>query len=262
MEKNLSVVIVAGGNGRRMQNDTPKQFLLLGNEPVLMHTVRRFASFEPVAEIVVVLPSSQQSLWEKLCRLHAFDIPHTVVTGGDNRFESVRHGLQACNPHNKYVAVHDGVRPFVSPELLRRTYTHAVSYGNAVPAVPVTDTLRRLVPEKAETRSIDRSLFRAVQTPQIFRTETIRAGYRQPYRSDFTDDSSVVERLGETVHLSEGDYANIKLTTPLDLLVAEQLLAGEEREKGNRQRTERPCENRSFTSFTKAYLRNIFGKKE
>ena len=234
MKKNLSVVIVAGGTGRRMQNDTPKQFLILGNEPVLMHTIRRFASFGPVEEIIVVLPASQQSVWEKLCRSYAFTIPHTTVAGGDNRFESVRCGLQACNPHNEYVAVHDGVRPFVSPELLLRTYTHAVSYGNAVPAVPVTDTLRRLIPGEKANRSIDRSLFRAVQTPQIFRTETIRAGYGQPFRPDFTDDSSVVERLGESIHLSEGDYANFKLTTPLDLLVAERLIAGEEREKGGR----------------------------
>ncbi len=225
MDKNLSVIIVAGGSGQRMQSNIPKQFLILGNEPVLMHTIRRFALFEPTEEIIVVLPASQLSTWEELCYTYHFNIKHTPVIGGNNRFESVRAGLKICNSNNEYIAVHDGVRPLISEELLLRTYNHAISYGNAVPAIAVTDTLRYLNPsEQGGNKSVNRTLFRAIQTPQIFQTKSLQAAYKQPFQSHFTDDSSVLEQWGTTIHLSEGDYNNIKLTNPLDLIIARHLL--------------------------------------
>lgn len=222
-------IIVAGGRGTRMGGDTPKQFMLLGGRPVLMHTLEVFRRAIPDIGLVVVLPAAQLQTWDELCRAHAFTLQHTVVTGGETRFHSVSNGLRAITAEAGYVGVHDGVRPFVSVDVIRRCYEAARTQQAVVPVVPVVETLRELLPEPAEGlgRSVtrDRSRYCLVQTPQVFDIELLRLAYRQPYRDTFTDDASVVEAAGQNISLVEGNRENIKLTTPFDVIVAEALVS-------------------------------------
>ena len=218
-------IIVAGGKGFRMGTDMPKQFLPIGGKPVLMRTLERFLEAEQDVRLVLVLPASQQEVWHELCRTYAFTLPHTVVSGGETRFHSVQNGLHAIVEHDAtaLVAVHDGVRPFVSVEVIRRCFAEAEQNGAVVPVVPVVETVRQLS-RADESVTIDRSRLRLVQTPQTFRLSLLRRAYEQPYCDAFTDDSSVVEALGHPITLVEGNRENIKITTPFDLRVAEVLL--------------------------------------
>ena len=206
----IAVIIVAGGSGARMGARLPKQFLPLDGRPVLMHTVQRFADALPQSRIVVVLPSSHIEYWDKLCRRHGFAVPHIVCTGGANRFESVSNGLRHAG-EAELIAVHDGVRPLVSREIIERA----------------TDSMRRI--DRDGSRIVDRSLYRIVQTPQVFRADILRNAYARPFDERFTDDASVVEAAGQPVYLCEGSYENIKITTPVDMLTAEALLAQRQR---------------------------------
>ncbi|MBF9239260.1 2-C-methyl-D-erythritol 4-phosphate cytidylyltransferase [Hymenobacter sp. BT683] len=217
-------VLVAGGNGSRMAADRPKQFLLLRGEPVLLHTLRRFA--EPalnVAEIVVVLPADQLGTWAALCEQHHVSIPHTLVAGGASRWASVKAGLAALNNHQEgLVAVHDGVRPLVSRLVVERTYVAAATHAAAAAAVMPKDSVR-LVSQHGSSAQ-NRSRLRLMQTPQTFEIDLLRRAYAMPELASFTDDATVVDDLCR-VQLVDGDYRNIKITTPEDLMVAEALLA-------------------------------------
>ncbi len=217
-------IIVAGGKGLRMGTDLPKQFLPIGGRPVLMHTLEAFHHALPDIRLILVLPAEQQGLWDELCRRHAFTLQHSVVSGGATRFHSVSNGLSAipASVSEAVVGVHDGVRPFVSADVIRRCYAAARQRDAVVPVVPVVETVRELTEGASVTR--DRSRFRLVQTPQTFRLSLLRRAYEQPYREAFTDDASVVEALGVDVTLVEGNRENIKITTPFDLTVAEALL--------------------------------------
>ncbi|MBR0434174.1 MAG: 2-C-methyl-D-erythritol 4-phosphate cytidylyltransferase [Bacteroidaceae bacterium] len=219
-------IIVAGGKGLRMGADLPKQFLPIGGRPVLMHTLEAFRHALPDIRLILVLPAEQQGLWNELCHRHAFALQHSVVSGGATRFHSVSNGLRAipASVTEAIVGVHDGVRPFVSTEVIRRCYAAARQHGAVVPVVPVVETVRELADGTSVTR--DRNHFRLVQTPQTFRLSLLRRAYEQPYREAFTDDASVAEALGEDVTLVDGNRENIKITTPFDLTVAEALLAG------------------------------------
>lgn len=215
-------IIVAGGKGLRMQSDVPKQFLPLCNRPVLMHTLERFIACE---EIILVLPSEQIDYWRALCAEHQFDLPHRVVSGGVTRFHSVQNGLEALGDlSDALVAIHDGVRPLVSAEIVEQAYRAAEQYGAALPYTEVVDSLRRRITGE-RSLAVVRSEYIAVQTPQVFRLELIRSAYALPYREDFTDDASVYEAsaLGE-VTLVLGSSENIKITSPKDLALAEYLL--------------------------------------
>lgn len=214
-------VIVAGGRGLRMGAELPKQFLPLRGEPVLMHTLRQFAP--EVEELILVLPADQQGLWQELCTQHQFTLPHRIADGGATRFESVRSGLSKL-PEQGLVAIHDGVRPLVSRALIRRTFEVAETSGAALPACPVTDSLRLLGKEGA-SEAVERARYRAVQTPQTFDLSRLHRAYEQPFSPLFTDDASVYEasHLG-AITLVEGEETNIKLTTPRDLLLADLLL--------------------------------------
>ena len=217
------VIIVAGGKGLRMGADLPKQFLTIGGRPVLMHTLEAFERAIPGIRIILVLPVDHQPFWRDLCCQHSFTLPHTIATGGPTRFHSVLNGLKTIDPDEcLLVAVHDGVRPFVSEDVIRRTFEAARDQGAAVPVIPVVETLRQLSP----SRTVDRSLFRLVQTPQTFQLPLLLKAYDQPYRDTFTDDASVVEALGHPITLVEGNRENIKITTPFDLTIAEALLRG------------------------------------
>lgn len=213
-------IIVAGGKGLRMGTELPKQFLPINGRPVLMHTIDAFLAYDPQISITLALPHEQQELWQELCHRHDRHYPITVVDGGDTRFDSVRRALATVG-NEGLVAVHDGVRPFVSPEVIGRCFDEAAHTGAVVPVVDVVDTVRRLTPEGSHT--VDRSLYKLVQTPQVFAADLLQRAYRQPYSTAFTDDASVVEALGKAVHLVPGNRENIKITTPFDLQVASVL---------------------------------------
>jgi 2-C-methyl-D-erythritol 4-phosphate cytidylyltransferase len=217
-------VIVAGGSGSRMGTEIPKQFLLLGNYPILMTTIKRFFSYSSEVGIVVVLPASQMERWKQLCEKFQFNIPHHLVEGGSTRYESVRNGLAVLPvlKEDGVVAIHDGVRPFISRQLIETCYQSALAKGNAVVSVPVKDSIRRI--ENGKNIAVDRSTLRSIQTPQTFVLSTIVDAYQQQDSPLFTDDASVVEKKGMNIQLIDGSYENIKITTPEDLIVGELIL--------------------------------------
>lgn len=218
-------IIVAGGKGLRMGGELPKQFIPIEGRPVLMRTLDTFHSYDPSIQIILVLPHDHQPYWHALCEEYAFDVPHRIADGGATRFHSVQNGLALVDEPEALVAVHDGVRPFVSHAVIEECYREAAAHGAVVPVVPVVETLRKLDAENAtQSVTVDRSAYRLVQTPQTFSASLLRQAYEQPYRDTFTDDASVVESLGATVFLVEGNRENIKLTTPFDLTVAKALL--------------------------------------
>lgn len=217
-----TVVIVAGGKGLRMGTDIPKQFLPVGGMPVLMRTINAFHNFDADMDIILVLPSDQQGYWSELCREYSFCTPHRIADGGETRFHSVRNGL-ALAADEGLIAVHDGVRPFVTAEVIERCFAEAEQKKAVIPVIPVVDTVRQLVDGGSVT--VSRDLYRLVQTPQTFDAALLKEAYRQPYIPHFTDDASVVEAFGHEVTLVEGCRENIKITTQFDLKVAEAILA-------------------------------------
>jgi 2-C-methyl-D-erythritol 4-phosphate cytidylyltransferase len=215
-------LIVAGGSGLRMGTDIPKQFLELGGIPVLMHTIQRFFSALPDINIILVLPVAQQDYWNSLCHKYSFTVSHKIVNGGDSRFQSVKNGLTSIPSTNGIVAIHDGVRPFVSDEIIRNSFSLAEEFGNATVAVPMKDSIRKL--ENGASYSVDRSVYRIIQTPQVFLLDLIKKAFDTTELPGFTDDASVLEHAGYKIHLMEGSYENIKITTPEDLVLGEALL--------------------------------------
>lgn len=215
-------IIVAGGKGTRMGSELPKQFLTLAGKPVLAHTLDNFHRFDPTMELVVVLPASQQEYWKQLCNDYRINIPHRIASGGETRFHSVHNGL-ALLPDEGLVAIHDGVRPLVAHTVIEACFETALTYGGAIPTLPLTDSLRQLLPDGI-SRAEDRSRFVTVQTPQTFRCSEIKQAYDQPYRETFTDDASVYEAAGYTPRLVKGNHENLKITLPVDLALAEILL--------------------------------------
>ena len=221
------LIVVAGGKGLRMGTDIPKQFLPVKGIPILMHTIKNFHDFDSSIHIILVLPSSQIDFWNELCTRHTFDIPHIIVEGGDTRFHSVRNGLQAITEEEALVAVHDGVRPFVSHGVMANCFDTVLQKGAVVPVIPIVETLRKIDTASQDTTSttVNRNEYCLVQTPQIFKLSLLRAAYSQPYATAFTDDASVVEAFGHSVSLVNGNRENIKVTTPFDLRLAETLCA-------------------------------------
>lgn len=214
-------IIVASGRGTRMKNEVPKQFLPLCGQPIVMHTLETFYHFDNQIELILVLPGDLMLFWETLCKKYNFTIPHLTIAGGSERFYSVKNGLQFAKP-NALIAIHDGVRPFVSKDTLERCFSEAETYGNAIPAIQIVDSIRKV--ENSENILVDRTQFRAIQTPQVFHSPVILNAFNQPFSPSFTDDASVVEASGQKIHLVEGNVENIKLTTPFDLLIGEALL--------------------------------------
>lgn len=221
-------VIVAGGKGLRMGGEIPKQFIPVKGRPVLMRTLDAFYSCDRDTDIILVLPASQKDYWQALCREYGFSVPHRMAEGGATRFHSVAQGLALVpdDDGDALVAVHDGVRPFVAPGVIAACYEAASRCGAAIPVVEVVDTLRLLEADCGKgSRTVDRQLYRLVQTPQTFRVSVLKAAYRQDYTPAFTDDASVVEAMGVKVELVGGNRENLKITTPFDLKVAEALLS-------------------------------------
>lgn len=215
------IIIVAGGKGLRMGGDLPKQFLPVDGKPVLMRTIERFRQYSEAIGIILVLPHAQQDYWRQLCKEYHFTVEHTVVDGGATRFHSCKNGIAAVpDDATGVVGIHDGVRPFVTVDVIARTYEAAREHGAAMPVMPVTDTLRYVAGEDGG-HNVLRSDYRTVQTPQTFDIQLIKRAYNVPYSEAFTDDASVAEAAGHKVVMVEGCRENIKLTTPYDLLLAD-----------------------------------------
>jgi 2-C-methyl-D-erythritol 4-phosphate cytidylyltransferase len=217
----IYVVIVAGGQGTRMGMALPKQFLPLNGKPILYYTIAAFAKALPKAQIILVLPESDISKLQMVLQHFEERIELNVVSGGATRFDSVKNGLQNL-PQDAIILVHDGVRPFVSEELIKRCVHEAQQNGNAIPAIQVVDSIR-VISAKASS-PINRDLLRIVQTPQAFKGSLLLPAFEQAYQSNFTDEATVVEKMGYTINLVEGDKNNIKITTPEDLQIAELIL--------------------------------------
>ena len=217
-------ILVAGGKGLRMGGDIPKQFLPIGGKPVLMRTIEVFRQAYPDIHVILVLPATQQEYWLRLCREYAFDVPFQIADGGETRFHSVSNGLQLIpDEADGIVGVHDGVRPFVTVETIRRCYDEAVEAGAVVPVVSVVETVRQLCKDGTSV-TVPRDEYKLVQTPQTFRITLLKEAYLQAYIPSFTDDASVVEAMGKPVRLVEGNRENIKITTPADIRFVNGLL--------------------------------------
>lgn len=216
-------LIVSGGNGSRLKSTTPKQFIIVAGKPLLMHTLEAFHRYDPEMDLILVLAQKDLTQWEVLCRRYHFTLPLTIATGGASRFHSVKNGLHQIEGEG-LVAIHDGARPMVTREVISRCFEAAAEYGNAVAAVPLKDSIRRMTGEGS--KAVDRSAFRIIQTPQVFQVNRIKEAYaRAADPGSFTDDASVAESFGEKIYLTAGSFENIKVTTPEDLHLAETLLA-------------------------------------
>lgn len=209
-------IIVAGGSGSRMKSDIPKQFIEVGGLPILMHTLKRFKEADVDIEIILVLPETQFEFWETLCSKYT-TVAHKLVKGGKTRFQSGLNGLQAIE-NEGLVAIHDGVRPFVSVDIINESFKIAAVNGTAIVSVASKDSVR------VNGQAVDRSTVRLIQTPQTFQIPLIKKAFETEELSTFTDDASVAEHAGFEINLIEGNYENIKITTPEDLIWAEVIL--------------------------------------
>lgn len=214
-------LIVAGGKGTRMKTKLPKQFLELNGLPVLMHTINAFYRYNENTEVILVLPEDDFQLWEELCTKHQYRKNIKLQKGGDSRFQSVRNGLSLIEGEG-LVAIHDGVRPLVSEDIIGASYRLAAVHDSAVAAVRLKESIR--MTDQDNTKAMDRSRFRLIQTPQTFKTRLIKQAYEGKEDISLTDDASVAERAGHIISLFEGSYENIKITTPEDLVVAKALM--------------------------------------
>ncbi len=219
-----NIIIVAGGSGSRMNAGIPKQFIELAGKPILMHTIEKFYSANLSVKIIVVLPENEVEKWKELCAKNNFKIKHEVVAGGETRFHSVKNGLERAG-ETGVTGIHDGVRPLVSAALINKCFSEAAKNGNAVPCIPVTDSIRTL--DGNQNRILSRDAIVKIQTPQCFSSALLKKAYKQDYKNLFTDDASVVEATGEKINLIEGEESNIKITFPIDLDIANVLLKGQ-----------------------------------
>jgi len=214
-------IIVAGGSGKRMQHTTVKQFLRLKDKPVLMHTLNAFYQSIYKPELWVVLHPDWHQEWQQLCNAFHFQIPHQLLSGGEQRFHSVRNGLMAIKQEG-IIAVHDAVRPLVSTRLINRSFEIATLRGNAIPYISPSDSVRQKI--EHGSRIIQRDEIALIQTPQVFNSHQLKTAYQQHFRPEFTDDASVVEQAGFKINLIEGERYNLKITYPEDLELAHFLL--------------------------------------
>lgn len=220
-----AVVIVAGGSGSRMKSETPKQFEILNNKPMIVYSIERFLSFSKDIQIIVALNPAYESQFALICE--HFQLPAiTLAKGGETRFHSVKNGLEKLDAKVTIVAVHDAARPLASLQTIKNTFSAAEKNGAAIPVIEMNESLREL--NSHGSKAVDRKNFRVVQTPQCFRKEIILSAYQKEYISAFTDDATVVEADGHPITLSEGNVENIKITYPQDLMLAASLLANQD----------------------------------
>lgn len=219
---NKSVVVVAGGKGLRMDHDKPKQFIPLKGLPILMRTILNFYNYDNTIRIIVVLSPSYRLYWSELCDTYGFKIPHYIVEGGETRFHSVKNGLALVD--EGVVAIHDAARPFVTESLISTSFAEASKHTSAIPVIDVTDSIRYVDEIENSSKIVDRTKYKLVQTPQVFKVSLIKKAYETEYVDSFTDDASVLEYAGGKVHLIKGEKENVKITTPFDLKLANILI--------------------------------------
>jgi 2-C-methyl-D-erythritol 4-phosphate cytidylyltransferase len=213
-------IITAAGTGERMLSSLPKQFLVLAGMPLLMHTIKKF---EDTGEIIITLPGNYIDYWQKLCAEYDFHVQHIIVAGAGTRFESIKNALEKIKDDEALVTVHDGVRPMVSESLIENIFLSAEKNGNAVPFIPLSESIRSIDGEK--NSYADRKKFVSIQTPQCFRLSSLKKAYTQNFNETFTDDASAVEAAtGEKIFLVEGEKQNIKITTSSDLDYCESMM--------------------------------------
>lgn len=220
-DSNKTVIITAGGIGKRMNSDIPKQFLLLGEVPILMHTIERFYAFDSSIQILVTLPKDWWSYWNELCQKYNFQISFELVEGGKERYHSVQKALKMAK--GDIIAIHDGVRPLVTESTIQNAFSLAKQKGSSVPVVALKESIR--MQSKNGNKAVNRKEYVLVHTPQCFRSKWLKKAYTQTYSDEFTDDASVVEKSGEKIYLSKSNEENIKITTPNDLKIAELFLS-------------------------------------
>jgi 2-C-methyl-D-erythritol 4-phosphate cytidylyltransferase len=217
-----TAIIVAGGTGQRMGTTLPKQFLAIEGKSILLHTIDQFISAFSDINFVIVLPADYIHEGENIIASSGLSQSFLFVAGGDTRFQSVKNGLAQADPAS-IVFVHDAVRCLLTPDLIQRCYQQAVEKGSAIPAVASTDTIR--ITEGANHHVVDRANVMMIQTPQTFNAALLKTAFEQTYQSSFTDEANVLEASGKEVYLIEGEYENIKITRPLDLAIANYILA-------------------------------------
>jgi len=217
-----AVVIVAGGSGRRMEQDIPKQYLDLHGNPLIIHTLEKFLQFDQGIKVILIIAPGHRKLWDVISISYERSSGIVVAQGGETRYESVKNGLQYIED-GLIVGIHDAVRPFVSPETIARCYTAASESGSGIPVMEMDESVR-MIQSSNKSVHMDRTKLRRVQTPQAFKSEMIKNAYRQPFDPAFTDDASVFESQYESVTLVEGNRENIKITTPTDMLLASVLI--------------------------------------
>lgn len=216
-----TIIITAGGKGLRMGSDIPKQFIELKGKPILFYTIEKFHEFDSSIEIILVLPFNHIEYWQSLIEKFQFKIPHLIVAGGETRYHSIKNGLSKAN--GNIIGVHDGVRPLVSIDVISHVYNAAEENGAAIPVLPLIESIREVSTNNSSIAK-DRSLYRSVQTPQCFKRNVLLEAYEKPFQNTFTDDASVVEANGSEIVLVDGNSENIKITSPIDLKIAEFLL--------------------------------------
>ena len=219
-------IIVAGGKGTRIKSAIPKQFIELNGKPVLLHTLEAFYRYSESMVIILVLPEDDFETWHNIAKQFNFHNRITLQKGGDTRFQSVKNGLTKIDSGG-LVAIHDGVRPLVSPDIIGASFRLATVHKSAVAAVRLKESIR--MTDQDSTRAMDRSTFRLIQTPQTFDVQLIKRAYETKEDPGLTDDASVAERAGHVISLFEGSYRNIKITTEEDLVIAAALLNNLER---------------------------------
>jgi 2-C-methyl-D-erythritol 4-phosphate cytidylyltransferase len=222
MGKKYYAIIVAGGSGVRMGGSVAKQFLELGGRPVIATTVERFLALSFPVEIILVIPAAYKEFWKEYCFEHNMNFRHTLVSGGLTRFHSVKNALKYVE-RGGLVAVHDGVRPFVTREFIEELYDIADRERAVIPVLTPSESMR-LINEDGSSCVTDRDRYLLVQTPQVFSSDILLDAYSRAYSPGFTDDASVVESTGIKIHLAEGKVTNIKLTRPEDMVLAKAIL--------------------------------------
>ena len=216
----FSIIITAGGIGKRMGTTLPKQFLEIGGKPILIRTLEVFHTFDSSAHLIITLPNERREYWKELLLTFNCTIPHEIVDGGEERYHSIKNALSSCS--GTYVAVHDGVRPFVSQTTLANCFEGVKTKHQVVPVLSINDSIRQVVGN--QSHAVDRKQFFRVQTPQCFKRSALVEAYKIPFHSGITDDASLVEEAGFFIHSVEGNEENIKVTTPLDIILADFLL--------------------------------------
>jgi 2-C-methyl-D-erythritol 4-phosphate cytidylyltransferase len=216
-----SIIITAGGVGKRMKSKLPKQFINLNGRPILMHTIERVYKIDPKLEIILTLPEKHLKTWKQLCIDHKFKVAHHTVNGGDERFHSVKNALNFST--GSIIGIHDGVRPVISRKMVNNLFDEAEKKGAVIPVVEINESLRKITAKNY--KAVDRSKYRIVQTPQVFKADILKKAYQNPYQKEITDDATLVEKSGQKIYMVEGDINNIKITYPRDMLLVEQLLS-------------------------------------